>query len=73
MFTKTKGEIMESSDKGIIRSATKTIEEQQNLITACQTVMLRQQMEIQALRDLLDGINSAENEWTPDKIIKREA
>ena len=64
---------MSNNDKETIRSATKTIEEQQNLITACQTVMLRQQMEIQALRDLLDGINSAENEWSLEAILKREA
>ena len=64
---------METKDLESIRKLAKTVEEQKNLITACQTVMLRQQMEIQALRDLLDGINSAENELSSESILKREA
>ena len=58
------------------------------LLKSSQKVMRRQQKEIEALRatldsinkedffcwdDMFEGISSADNEWPPDKIIKREA
>ena len=46
-----------SSKKGEKMKEPKTVKEQKTLIKACQKVIIRQQMEIQALRELLDGFN----------------
>ena len=55
----------------------------EEMLKACQQVTQRQRKEIEALRKLLDDLNSAGNvewrfekndgNWTSEKIIKREA
>ena len=55
----------------------------EEMLNACQQVTQRQRIEIEALRKLLDDLNSAGNvewrfekndgKWTSEKILKREA